>query len=434
MAAGRAMTAVDAQMLWMSAVIPNDQIVVYAFNGAPHTPEAAVDELRQRAQACDELRLRAVEAGRWRYPRWSRGEVGTDQFVIHHPQGLDWQGSLEAAVGLRADPLDLHQMTWRANIYPRVMGIPGARGVGSVVVLQTGHAFADGSRGTALGGALLGRPQPVAVPASGRRGFLPVRGVAAARAHRMLVRDTEAGLVPAPAPGCPLLSINRQPRATPVVRTLVLRRDQLSRPTVTIAVLVAVAEALAGYLTARGEDTSALGAEVTMAGQQDPASHNNFRNVGISLHADVDRVRRAELIGAELAAQRRRGEHPSMRASAAASAAIPAALLRWGVGHFDPNARSDTVTGNTVVSSVNRGPADLSFGGFPVLLAAGFSSLSPMMSLTHGVHGLGDLIAVSVNADPDNVDIDDYWERLRAALAVRGDGGHEQQRTTYPKQ
>jgi hypothetical protein len=408
------MTAVDAQMFWLSAKIPNDQMVLYVFDGSPDA--SAVDELRARAEACDELRLRVVEAGAWRYPRWRRGEIGADQFVIRDAGGVDWQRCLDTAAGLRGDPLDLHRMTWRAHIFPKVLGVPGCTGVGSAVLVQTGHAFADGSRGTALGGALLGRQQPVPVPVAPRPGFLPARGIAAARAHRMLVRDTEAGLVPPPAPGCPLLSINRSPRATAVVRTLVLRRDQLAKPTVTIAVLVAISEALAGYLADRGEDTSTLGAEVTMAGSQNSGAHNNFRNVGIGLHPDVDRARRAELIGAELAAQRLRGQHPAMRASAAASAAIPAALLRWGVQQFDPDVRSETVTGNTVVSSVNRGPADLSFGGFPVVLAAGFSSLSPMMSLTHGVHGLGDTITMSVLADPDNVDVDDYLERLRAAL------------------
>ena len=195
-----------------------------------------------------------------------------------------------------------------------------------------------------------------------------------------------------------------------------LQRDQLTKPTVTIGALVVIAEALGGYLAARGEDTSALAAEVTMAGHQGSGGHNNFRNVGIRLHPEVDRDRRAELIAAELAAQRLRGEHPALRASAAASAAVPAALLRWGVRQFDPDTRSATVTGNTVVSSVNRGPADLSFGGRPVLLAAGWSGLSPMMSLTHGVHGLGDTITISVHADPDNVDVDDYLDRLRVAF------------------
>ncbi|KAA0110346.1 DUF1298 domain-containing protein [Mycolicibacterium sp. P1-5] len=412
------MAAVDAQMFWMSAVIPSDQLVLYAFDGSPDAPDAAVGELRRRAEAFDELRMRVVDDGRWRYPRWCRGEVGADQFVLHETGGVDWQGCLDIAARLRGDPLDLYRMTWRAHIFPRVADVPGRPGVGSVVVMQSGHAFADGSRGTVLGGALLGRVQPVPVPVTPRRGFLPARGVAAARAHRRLVRDTEAGLVPPALPGSPLLSINQPPRGTPVLRTLVLRRAELANPTVTIGALVVIAEALAGYLTERGEDTSKLAAEVTMAGSQDASSHNNFRNVGIRLHPEVDRARRAALIGAELAAQRRRGQHPALRASAAASAATPAALLRWGVGHFDPDARSATVTGNTVVSSVNRGPADLSFGGFPVLLAAGWSGLSPMMSLTHGVHGLGDTVTIGVHADPLNVDIDDYVHRLRAALSV----------------
>jgi hypothetical protein len=69
-----------------------------------------------------------------------------------------------------------------------------------------------------------------------------------------------------------------------------------------------------------------------------------------------------------------------------------------------------------VVSSVNRGPADLSFGGRPVALTAGYPALSPMMSLTHGVHGIGGNVAISVHADASNVDVDEYLGRLRTAL------------------
>ena len=51
---------------------------------------------------------------------------------------------------------------------------------------------------------------------------------------------------------------------------------------------------------------------------------------------------------------------------------MPAPLLRWGVAHFDADVRSPMVIGNTVVSSVNRGAADLRFGGAPVVLTAGY--------------------------------------------------------------
>lgn len=415
MAASRAMTAVDAQMLWMSAVIPNDQFLLYAFDGSPEVADA-VDEIRRRAEACDELRLRVVDDGWWRYPRWCPGAVSADRFAVHRAGGVDWPQCLDAVARLADDQLDLYRMAWRAHLFPRVFGIPGCDRDGSVVVLQIGHAFADGNRGAAVAGALLGRRQPVPVPVAARRGFLPALGFAAARAHRALVHDTEAGLVPPPAPGCPGLSINQRPGGTPVVRTLMVRRDRLGGPTVTVAALVAISEALAGYLAGRGEDPSRLGAEVPIAGDLNPAAHNNFRNIGVSLHPEADRARRAELIEAELIAQRRRAQHPATRAAAAAFAATPAPLLRWGVRQFDPAARSATVTGNTVVSSVNRGAADLSLGTAPVLFSASYPALSPMMSLTHGVHGIGGAVAISVHADTANVDVDDYLARLRDAL------------------
>ncbi|MCV7073169.1 DUF1298 domain-containing protein, partial [Mycobacterium rufum] len=104
---------------------------------------------------------------------------------------------------------------------------------------------------------------------------------------------------------------------------------------------------------------------------------------------------------------------PALAAEAAALAAVPAPVLRWGVGRFDPDRRSEAVSGNTVVSSVHRGPADLSFGGAPVVLTAGFPALSPMMGLVHGVHGIGDTIAISVHAAESAVgDVEAYLDRL----------------------
>jgi hypothetical protein len=45
-----------------------------------------------------------------------------------------------------------------------------------------------------------------------------------------------------------------------------------------------------------------------------------------------------------------------------------------------------------------------------------------MMSLTHGVHGIGDVLAISVHADPVNIDVDDYLQRLRSALGLNPRG------------
>lgn len=148
-------------------------------------------------------------------------------------------------------------------------------------------------------------------------------------------------------------------------------------------------------------------------------AHNHFGNVGVGLYPDLPFHERAARIAEDLEQRRRRAAHPAMVASGRASAAVPAPLLRYGVKKFDMSLRSPTVTGNTVVSSVNRGPADLLFGNSPVVLTAGFPGLSPMMGVTHGVHGIGDTIAVSVHAAESAIgDIDSYVERLEASLTA----------------
>lgn len=187
----------------------------------------------------------------------------------------------------------------------------------------------------------------------------------------------------------------------------------------TAVALSLIAEALGGYLSARGEDVSLLSAEVPIAGSAMGKARNNFRNVTVGLHPELDGGERAERIKFDLDAARRRGAHPAVTASAAAFAAVPAPILRWGMGHVDTGTRSATVAGHTVVSSVNRGPADLTFGGCAVVLTAGYPALSPMMGLTHGVHGIGDTVAVSVHLDPGIVDAPDYVDRLANALGCQ---------------
>jgi len=399
------MAAADAQLLWLSAKVPNDQFLVYVFDGAPDIP-AALREVRRNAEGLDELRIRVCDDSRWRYPQWLSGEVGAEQFVVHEAGASgDWRGCLEAVA--RLGQLDATRMAWRVNVFPP-----------AVVVVQASHALGDGTRSAALAAALLGRRVPITAVAPGR-GNLLWRGIGAARAHRGMVRETEAGsLEPPPAPR-PVLSVNSRPTGTPVLRTLVMDRARMRRPTVTVAALSAIAEALGGYLAERGEDISLLGAEVPMAGSPTAQARNNFRNVSVGLYPEIDRDRRVGRISAELGAQRRRSGHPAAAASAAAFAAVPAPLLRWGMRQFDAAARSPTVSGHTVVSSVNRGAADLTFGGHPVVLTAGYPALSPMMSLTHGVHGIGDVVAVSVHADPGIVDADDYLDRLEHALGCQ---------------
>ncbi|MBW0018773.1 MAG: DUF1298 domain-containing protein [Mycobacterium sp.] len=408
------MAAVDAQFYWMSAKIPNDQFLLYAFDGEPADMDGAIEQVRRRADACAELRMRPRDGSVLTYPQWVPTRVDPAQVFRHDLADPSWDGCLAALAALADTQLDIRRTPWRLHIFAPVRGIPGASGRGAVVVLQVPHALGDGARASAMAAWLLGRANPVPQVVAQRPGLLPWRAVEAARMHRRLVRDTRAGLLASGVGLRPLLSTNARPDGLRSVRTLVRRRRQLSGPTVTVRVLAAISTALTGLL---GDDAESLGAEVPMAKPGVPQAHNHFGNVVVGLYPALGPDARMRRIAADLANGRRRFAHPATRAADRAFAAVPATLLRWGVAQADPDARPAQVAGNTVVSSVHRGPADLSFGAAPVVLTAGYPALSPVMGLTHGVHGIGDTIAISVHSAATAVpDVDAYLELLDAAL------------------
>ena len=415
----RRLAAVDAQTFWMSAAIPNDQFLLYAFEEGSAALDRALREIQDRARVCAELSLRIVDDRFWAYPRWARCGVGPEQFAVHEPAEGTWAGCLAAVAALAQNQLDPRAMTWRLHVFPTLEGVPGARRRGTVAVLQICHALADGARSSALAGYLFGRAGtvPGVVPRRQTAGRFALRAFSAGRAHRTLVRETASGLIPDAAVSRPVLRTNARPSGPRHCRTVICDRGRLPGPTITVGVLARVSTALSGHVRELGDDPSQLGAEVPMSKSGPRLANNHFGNIGVSLHPDVEIESRAHRIAGDLRQRRRRANHPAMRAQDEAFAAIPAPLLRWGVSQFDPDVRSPTVTGNTVVSSVNRGARDLRFGAAPVLFTAGFPSLSPMMGLTHGVHGIGDVIAVSVHAAQSAiVDFDAYLERLEREL------------------
>lgn len=407
------MAAVDAQFYWMSAKIPNDQFLLYAFDNAPTDVEGALAQVIRRARACPELQMRVHDGSALTYPQWVVTGVQPKQVVRHDLADSSWQGCLTAVAGLAADQLDIRQMPWRVHVFTPVTGIPGVDRAGAVAVVQVGHALGDGARASALAAWLFGRAVPVpSVPR--RRGVFPWRALTAARAHRRLVRDTSSGRLVAGLGSRPLLSTNARPEGVRALRTLVRHRSQIPGPTITVGVLAAVSSALYRVFD---ESAESLGAEVPMAKPGVRQAHNHFGNVVVGLYPRLANDLRMQRIASDLANARRRMQHPASRSADRAFAAVPAVLLRWGISQFDAGTRPAQVAGNTVVSSVHRGAADLSFGGAPVVLTAGYPALSPVMGLTHGVHGIGDTIAISVHAAESALpDIDGYLALLDAAL------------------
>lgn len=117
MAANR-LTAVDAQMFWMSSRMPNDTFLLYGFEGVPTDLDAALAELAAAAGRSPDLTRRVSDDEPWHYPRWVPHQVDAAQFRVHHLADSSWAGCLAAVVALVDDQLDAAVTPWRLHVFP----------------------------------------------------------------------------------------------------------------------------------------------------------------------------------------------------------------------------------------------------------------------------------------------------------------------------
>ncbi|MFW0786638.1 WS/DGAT domain-containing protein [Gordonia sp. CPCC 206044] len=421
------MAPADARSYWMADAIPNDQFLVYCFadQGIPLTELAA--HLRARAAGVDDLCLRIVDVpASLDLPHWVGTTVRDDQVVVE-ASITGWGDCLDRLGALQAEQLDPRESAWRIRIFGPVVDAP--RGPAVVVVLQICHALGDGRRTSSIARALFAddvapprRPRVDRIPADVLALGAAVRGavVLPVRIGRMLRRGFDAYREvrrhpPTAGAGYPPTVLNRRPGPARTLRVIVGDRAMVpSRHPVTVGALTAISLALDEYLPAE----TPIGAELTIGRSAGSLSRNNFRNAGIDLHTEIDDVGlRADTIAEEVARARAVDDEPARRAERRATDATPAVLARWGIRQFDADVSPPTVTGVTVVSSVHRGPADLWLGGGEVLFTTGFPALSPAQGLTHGVHGIGGALAISVTTSPEVMpDVDRYVTLLRRAL------------------
>ena len=100
------MTTVDAQTYWMSAKIPNDQFLLYGFDGVPADARAGAGR-RPRARPALPGAVGCVRRRRpLTYPAWVHGGVDASQFVVHDLDDTSWAGCLAAVGALADDQLD----------------------------------------------------------------------------------------------------------------------------------------------------------------------------------------------------------------------------------------------------------------------------------------------------------------------------------------
>ncbi|MFD4440789.1 WS/DGAT domain-containing protein [Nocardia sp. NPDC058519] len=465
------MAARDATMFWLSRRTTNDVFLLYSFAET----DTATDELRAfvaaRVARIPDLRIRLQEIpGDLGYPRWIPAEFTSQQFVHHRPDGLSWHALLADLGELLGTGVVATEYPWRIHVFRAVHAAPRSAGPVVVVVLQLSHALADGTRAAAIARALFGTVVDDAVVHStpgapvDNSAYHPVgpaktpthpvdscgqpcgwiarrvdprvlgvlrfpgqlattawRGRAAYLAQRELADRTAEGEVPAAATGFAPCALN--PAAAVIdhtVRMLVVDVDDLRIPgkTVTVVALTAISRALADYLAERGERPERLGTALPMALPAPSPARNNYRGLSIDLHINEPDLRiRANLIADELAARRERALNPLLSAQDRVGEVVPAVLAVRDVDRADLDNVPATLDGNTVVSSVYRGPGDLAFAGAPVLFTGGFPALGSVMHLTHGVHGIGETITLSVHSDPRVVpDPDRYLQLLAESL------------------
>ncbi|MDV6308439.1 WS/DGAT domain-containing protein [Gordonia amicalis] len=426
------MAAADAASYWMSERIANDQFLLYGFA----TPAISLDEcarrLLARARHVDDLCLRIhdVPASADR-PYWVSAEPTPDQVRVDTTTRT-WSSCLDIVGALVADQLVPSRAAWRLHLFGPVAHLPAGDGppvTGVVVVLQISHALGDGRRASQIARDLFDAPYLESVGGGGGvPGLIRDVGTLALGALRFpaefvstIRRGMQVAHVGGQAnpgkPGYPLTTLNRNPGSRRLLRVVVLDRERLtaSGSPVTVAVLVAISQALPRYL---GDGCERLGVELTVGRSDKSKTRNNFRNVGIDLHLEADEPHeRARLIRDEIDAARAADADPARVAQRRVSEATPAILAHWGIWAFDLDTRPETVTGVTVVSSVDRGAADVDLDGGEILFTTGFPALSPVQGLTHGVHGIGDRVAVSVTTSPEIMpDVDRYMDLLRAGF------------------
>lgn len=419
-------------MYWLSRHAPNDLFLLYCFADTGASAEQLRTIIAARGARIRDLRLRLHPVvGNLEYPRWETAEFDPRQLFGHGEVNLSWSTVLGRLGELLGTGLDATRCPWRVHLFRGVRGAPAMDGPAVVVVVQLSHALADGTRSAAIVRALFQEtpanpPGPVdnsvekpsacgqlrlgPVDNSALAGIvrLPnqlrrtvIRGVAAGRARTELAARTAAGEIPTPTEPFPPTALNPvRPVAADAHRAGVRVYDaaalRLPGYTVTVVALVVVSRALERF----SPEARRLGAQVPMALPGAGGTGNHYRGLSVDLRiGEPDLRARAAAIAEALRTRRLRATHPLQDAQDAVDAVVPAVFAARDIARADLSVVPATLDGNTVVSSVHRGPADLSLAGGPVRWTGGFPALGTVMHLTHGVHGLGDTVTVSVHAD-----------------------------------
>lgn len=419
---------VDARTLWAAPTARSDQFLLFAFDDTPASADAAAGEVLAAALMIERLNLVVREVpAHLDYPRWVSSAATAGQVRGHRLVDTSWPAMLTALVALMSDQVDPGVHPWRVHLFGPVDDPSGGGARLRVAVLQISHALADGRGASETARALFGGQRAGPPSAGFAEPSIPPMAQAAGGVLRLpgqvcgliggglnSYRLSRAPRAVGPPPVA-AAKINRRPGPRRALRTLTVAKDDIAGR-ITPAVIAAIGDTMAAAAWVDGDPV----VELTLARAPRPGRANNFQMAGIASRTDLVGVRRTTAITAAIDAARARDRERARVVARAAEAATPAALMHWATTAFEPGEPDSdppgAVTGHTVVSSVNRGGDDLFLAGGRVRFTAGFPALSAVHCLTHGIHGIGRSVTISVVADPDVIDIDNYAAGLRERL------------------
>ncbi|SEK90810.1 wax ester/triacylglycerol synthase domain-containing protein [Rhodococcus maanshanensis] len=421
-------------------------------SGRQPEPLEIAEWIADRADGTELLRQRIVRVPLdLDHPYWIEDPAfSVDNHMIFHV-AEKWEQARAVLAGVLQAPMDDQRPPWELHVISGVRGVDGVSGEVTVVALKTHHAAADGTLSALIARRLFApdpaEPDPRDSSTDARRspsqlellsraiwstprnlGRLAHGLLKAHSAQRELRLGAEQGLYRAPIAVRPRTTFNQPLGPDRVFNTaafplgdLRAMKSALGEVTINDLVLAVVGGAMRAYLTETGDAPDrSMGAGVPMSTRatREATSRNQFVTMYVDLHTDIeDPIDRTRAIHDSALDERVRTTTPASATLDELAGAIPGVLFRAGLAVLGamPKRESSSVSlGNTLVSNVPKGAADMKLGEATVAATFGLCPLIGLAGLAHRVDSVGDVLTINVTADPRQLRDDRrYVELLR---------------------
>ncbi|MDZ7914518.1 MAG: wax ester/triacylglycerol synthase family O-acyltransferase [Rhodococcus sp. (in: high G+C Gram-positive bacteria)] len=360
----------------------------------------------------------------------------------------DWDEFCEFEGRMVMQPGDRSRPLWEIHVVFGVTNVADVLGECVMVTIKLHHSIADGQLSVDIARHLFAAEVPSApspdivessapsrwfggkaLPVLGSVGSVP-RGIYALTRRLRTVGGIESDLKAEVANGDYLIP---QRRAAPTIvnrelgprravghvffdlRDLKALKTAIGGVTVNDILLTVLSGALYSYLQGNGEEVRTLFSTVpvaTRASEPGQQSLNQFSAMRVDLHIDEPNlVERVAAIHTSVLEERKRSGSPANIAQRRVIEDVPGYVYRAVTAYTAFLAKkTPTVSTNTGISNVPKGlGADYVLCGVESGASFGVVALDGRMGVAHSIGTLGDLLALNITVDPDQLpDLDAY--------------------------